>query len=611
MEKKEKKLFAVFVITVVCVAIIVGVSVYYGTKSSEEKGSSANVKKPPATATPKPIPTTTSTPTAKPTPGVAAQIFQKAAVATEHETCSKIGRDILKQQGSAVDALIASQICVGALNMFATGIGGGGFMIVYNRKLKHAEAFDYREVGPSNMTMDMYNGRSTDAKVGGKAVGVPGELRGLRAAFNKYGQLPWRKLFLPTIDLCRKGFPIGKALHEKMVSNKKYLEADPGLKELFMTPNGRYLRDEGSILKREKLAKTLERISMWPDDLYTGDLGRRFVLDVQNAGGLISVDDMKNYKVINRVPLSNKLGKLTHYTLPAPNGGPVLTHILNMNEGYNFKPSDLSTTEKAVLTYHRIVESFKFSYAYRPYLGDPDFQTNKTEFMMHYNKVISKAQANLDRLKIDDSRTHNLSYYGDYFAKNEGYGTAHLSVLAENGDAASSTCTINYGFGAKFRSRTSGIIFNNELADFFRNDSYDGFPWPKANAPGPGKRPLSSTCPSIIVDENGNVVMVVGGSGGTRITLSTAWVIMKKLWFGMELGAAVEDARPQHALFPEYIRNEKRYPLAADIVDGLRKKGHVIKRSSLFAVIQAIYKDKDGRVHAKSDPRKYGRAAGY
>ena len=125
------------------------------------------VKKPPVTATPKPIPTTTtSTPTAKPTPGVAAQIFQKAAVATEHETCSKIGRDILKQQGSAVDALIASQICVGALNMFATGIGGGGFMIVYNRKLKHAEAFDYREVGPSNMTMDMYNGRSTDAKVG-------------------------------------------------------------------------------------------------------------------------------------------------------------------------------------------------------------------------------------------------------------------------------------------------------------------------------------------------------------------------------------------------------------------------------------------------------------
>ncbi|XP_065055046.1 glutathione hydrolase 1 proenzyme-like [Rhopilema esculentum] len=604
MEKGRMKLYAAFLAVLIAVAVIVGVSVHYGTKANNDSAEKGKVVNP----SPKPQSTAKPTPSRPPN---AAKVFAKAAVATDHELCSNIGKDILKQHGSAVDSLIASLICVGAVNLHSTGIGGGGFMVVYNRKEKKAETFDYRETGPATMTVDIFNADPNLGKVGGNAVGVPGEIRGLRAAFNKYGQLPWRKLFQPTIDLCRKGFPIGKALYENMKKYRTTIQKDPGLRELLFQADGTTLLAEGSILKRVKLANTLEKLSLMPDDMYSGDVGKQFITDVRNAGGIMSMEDLIGYKVLEKQPLVNKLGKLTHYTLPAPNGGPVLTHILNMNSGYNFTSADTSTIERSILTYHRIVESFKFSYAYRPYLGDPDHQTNATEFMMNYNKVISKAQAELDRQRIDDSKTHNTSYYADFFAKAEGYGTTHVSVLAENGDAAAATDTINFAFGAKFRSLTSGIIFNNELADFFTNASYSGYSWPKANAPGPGKRPLSSTCPSIIVDENGDVVMVVGASGGTRITLSTAWVIMKTLWFGMELGAAVVDGRPQHALFPEYIRNEKKNPMDPAIIDGLRKKGHVVLTSSLFAVVQAIYKSKDGLVYAKSDPRKYGKSAGY
>eukprot|EP00794_Sanderia_malayensis_P013927 gene13927-15378_t len=610
--RKDAKLYGAFILTIIIVAVVVGVSVYYGTRPSDSKGS-AMAK--PTTAQPTPNP-------------VAAERYTKAAVAADAEICSQVGRDILKKGGSAVDGVIATLICVGTVNFQSTGIGGGGFMVVYNRASKRAETFDYRETGPANLTAEIYNGDATSAKVGGKAVGVPGEIRGLRAAFNKYGNLTWKELFQPSIDLCTKGFPITKHLALNMKKNQKYIFADRGLKELLVYPGTNKLREVGTTLKRPKLAATLKVLSETPESMYTGDIAKQFVKDVQsNNNGLLSLDDMKNYSVIQRTPLEVKLGKDTLFTLPAPNGGPVLTHILNMNEGYNYDKSDTSSLSKTILTYHRIVETLKFSYAYRPYLGDPDFQQNKTKFDQIYQKVISKLQATTDRQKIDDSKTHkNYSFYGDYFSRTEDHGTTHVSVLAENGDAASATDTINYAFGAKFRSMTSGILFNNELADFFRNDSFTGYPWPKANAPGAGKRPLSSTCPSIIVDENGDVRMVVGGSGGTRITLSVAWVkewtsirtmlkclevIMKKLWFDMELGAAVTDARTQHALFPPYIRNEKDYPLSPSVVSGLKKKGHDIRSSSFYAVVQAIYKAKDGTVFAKSDPRKHGKSAGY
>ncbi|XP_057299592.1 glutathione hydrolase 1 proenzyme-like [Hydractinia symbiolongicarpus] len=318
----------------------------------------------------------------------------------------------------------------------------------------------------------------------------------------------------------------------------------------------------------------------------------------------MTANDLKNYKVLEKVPTTTTLNGLTLHTTPLPGGGSVLIHILNMVKGYKFNASYLDTVDEKVLTYHRIVESFKFSYSKRPHLGDPDKVPveNKTEFDKMKEDIISLAKAEMNRMKVNDTSTQKNSYYDQFFTTTEDDGTTHVSVIDKDGNAVSATDTINFAFGAKFRSMKTGIIYNNELADFFLNSTYgDKYPTPLYNAPGAG--PLSSTCPSILVDKDAVLRQSIKNN-------EIRSVIIKKLMLSYNLTSAVEDARPQHAFFPEYIRNEKGYLLSDDIVEGLKKKNHRILQSSLNAIVQGIYVD-GGKIYAKSDPRKEGVAAGY
>lgn len=537
--------------------------------------------------------------------------YTNGAVATDAKNCSDIGLEMLKAGGHAVDAAIASLICVGVVNLHSTGISGGGFMTLYDKAKKKTTVFDYRETGPAGLHANSYAHDKNAAKVGGLAVGVPGEVRGLKLVHEKYGKLRWSQLFEPSIKLAEEGITIGKHMASKLSSStKKAIMADPGLKEILVKEDGTF-KEAGDIIVNKKYADTLRILKDNPEDLYTGNISKSFLSDVNNNNGSMTADDLKNYKVLEKVPITTMLNGLTLHTTPLPGGGSVLIHILNMVKGYKFNASYLDAVDEKVLTYHRIVESFKFSYSKRPHLGDPDKVPvqNKTEFDKMKEDIISLAMADRNRMKVNDTSTQENSYYDPFFTTTEDDGTTHVSVIDKDGNAVAATDTINFGFGAKFRSMKTGIIYNNELADFFLN-SGDKYPTPFYNAPGPGRRPLSSTCPSILVDKDGNVVMVVGGSGGTRITLSTAWVIIKKLMFSYNLTSAVEDARPQHAFFPEYIRNEKGYLLSDDIVEGLKKKNHRILKSSLNAIVQGIYVDGE-KIYAKSDPRKEGVAAGY
>jgi len=545
--------------------------------------------------------------------------FEKAAVATDAGQCSKIGRDLLKENGHAVDAAIAALICAGVVNIHSTGISGGGFMTIYDRSRKESRMFDYREVGPAALTATIFDADPKKAIYGGMAVGVPGELRGLKMAHDQYGKLEWSRLIQPSIDLAESGININQHMFDNMEHSKEKIKKDPGLKELLMKDGE--LLELRALIKNPKYADSLRKIRDNPDDLNTGELSRVLLDDVKANGGVMTANDLKNYQVKVRTPIRIKLNdELTLHTSALPGGGSVLVHILNMVEGFKLSKDDESSMQKKILMYHRIVECFKFSYAMRPYLGDPDNipAAGKADFEEYKDAILSKVNASKHRAMIDDDSTKPIGYYDPFFVTTEDQGTTHVSVLDEEGNAVSATDTINWAFGAKLRSTTSGIVYNNELADYFTKTSYkqsDGktttyFPKPKVNVPGPGRRPLSSTCPSIITDANGNVVMVVGGSGGTRITLATAWVIIKKLWLDYTLAEAIEDARPQHSLFPNLIRNEKGMPLSQEIIDGLKAKHHEFEDVPSNAIIQGIFVE-DGTIFAKADPRKEGDSAGY
>ncbi|KAK3723324.1 hypothetical protein QZH41_014394, partial [Actinostola sp. cb2023] len=411
---------------------------------------------------------------------------------------------MFKKNGSAVDAAVAVMLCVGIMNMHSSGIGGGGFMLVYKRGSKSAEVIDFREEAP-----------------GPSASGVPGEIKGYYTAWQKYGRLSWREVVQPAIDLAKKGVPLGKTTYKAMILRKDYIFNDTGLREIFVKENGDFLK-EGDLMNLTKLAKTLETIQDKPDDFYTGELARQIVQDVRENGGIITLEDMRKYKVKVRKSIGGKLDADYWYSVPPPASGAVLGLILNILKGYNMTAVDKADTKRAILTYHRIIEAFKFAYAYRALLGDQDY-VNLTD-VGTLPKMIDPHFAETLRLRINDNKTFtNISYYGGYYSS-DGGSTTHMSLLAPNGDAVSITSTVNLYFGCKYRSPTTGIIMNNQMDDFSTPGKLNFFKVPPspANFIKPGKRPLSSSSPSVIVDQSGNVRIVAGAAGGTTITTSTA-----------------------------------------------------------------------------------------
>ncbi|KAK3565500.1 hypothetical protein QTP86_010877 [Hemibagrus guttatus] len=452
--------------------------------------------------------------------------YSKAAVASDAGKCSEIGRDMLKRGGSAVDAAIATLLCVGLFNPQSMGIGGGHFFIIYN------------------------------SSTGGLSIAVPGELRGYELAHRRHGRLPWRELFEPSIQLARDGIRVSRALAESMHENNETIKNDPVLCEVFCDSNKTILRENDTI-RFPRLADTYERIAKGGADVfYNGSMAETIVKDIQAAG-------------------------------------------------YNFSPSSVSTPEKKTLTYHRIIEAFRFAYAMRSRLGDPQY-LNITDLI---HNMTSDYFAENIRSQITDNTTHPESYYGPEYFNPETSGTSHLSVLAEDGSAVSVTSTINLYFGSKVMSNSTGIIFNDIMDDFsspYITNTFGIRPSPN-NFIKPGKRPLSSMCPTIISDKHNKVKMVVGGSGGPKITTATALVILNSLFFNYDLKKAVEEPRFHNQL--NYTELEENFEKS--LIDGLVQRNHVISVTGRYsAVVQAVMRQ-DDKICAESDPRKGGNPAGY
>nr|CAD7461069.1 unnamed protein product [Timema tahoe] len=535
-------------------------------------------------------------------------VFWDASVATNGYPCAIIGRNILMKNGSATEAAIAALFCEGVACPQSMGLGGGFFMTIYKRATGKVYTLDSREVAPAAATENMFHGDSNLSQRGGLAVAVPGELKGYQVLFDhpelKSGNVDWRDLIEPTIKLCEEGLEVTPYLANVLQSQEESIKNRQTLGDILINNATQKVWQIGDKIRRPRLAKTLRTIiSEGAEALYNGSLTKDFVKDIQDLGGIITEEDMANYSVKWSDPVSAQLrGNFTLHTMPLPGSGDVLVFMLNILN--TFVPA---TTD--VLTYHRIAESMKYAYGRRTELGDTDFVHNIGDLLKNMTSPTYAAQI---RSQISDTRTWNdASHYGAVLAQPEDHGTANLCVLAPNGDAVAVTSTINLLFGAQEQSLSTGIILNDEMDDFSAPNITNAFGIPPSpnNFIQPGKRPLSSMVPSIVVDGEGDVRLVVGAAGGTKITTATAQVAMNNLWFNKTIKEAVDASRIHHQLFPMSLQYE--YGLLEEYVKGLEAIGHFTTRFAPGgSTVTAISKE-GGRIYSNSDFRRGGIVAGF
>eukprot|EP00055_Hartaetosiga_balthica_P011340 m.51176 g.51176 ORF g.51176 m.51176 type:complete len:624 (-) comp7548_c1_seq3:96-1967(-) len=552
--------------------------------------------------------------------------FQHGAVSADALECSTLGANVLKSGGNAVDAAVTTALCLGIVHGESSGIGGGGFMVVHNATTQESEVIDFREMAPATASSSMYRAfpdclsedadvrRRCASRLGGLASGVPGELRGLELAWQRHGSLPWADLVMPCVDFARQGFKIGKHTADSIAESADLARNE--LLALFLKNDGSLLT-EGDILKRPLLANTLEKIARNGSRVfYEGEIAQRIVTTLQNDDipGIITLDDMKGYTPLVRPVLKSFFHDYEIISAPAPASGSVLGMILGILSYYNLNAS----TANDPLTWHRIDESFRFAYAKRTELADPCCgqagvcdNTTQCDSVLHIQDTMLDPDKTLKwRNKITDDMTHhNTSYYGAHYDVEETPGTTHFSIVDGDGSAVAMTSTVNLLWGSKVMT-PDGIIMNNEMDDFATPGVVNAFgvhPSP-ANFVKPYKRPLSSSAPTIVT-KNGVVRAVAGASGGTKITTSTAQVLVHMLAQGMSAQKSVFSPRIHDQLLPDHTLGEKRVPSA--VRDGLKQRGHVWVETDSIAVTQAIFVDEEGTRWPASDFRKGGRSDGY
>ncbi|KAL3273405.1 hypothetical protein HHI36_014851 [Cryptolaemus montrouzieri] len=524
------------------------------------------------------------------------------AIVTNGQECADIGKSIINKGGKAVDAAIASLFCEGVAMAQSCGLGGGFLMTLFDKKSGKVYILNSRETAPKAATVDMFNGSSDLSSRGILSVAVPAELRGYWRAYNRFGGgVPWKDLVQPTIDLCRNGLPVTEYLEGIYAGKRDLLYADENLRQSYIDPATNNTYKKGQLIRRLKLADTLEIIAKEGGDaLHNGSLTDQFIADIKSLNGIITKEDIQGYEPIWEEPIKMNLpfGQ-TLYTVPLPGSGAILAYMLNMLQLI----LDISQP-KSLTNLQRIVESFKFAYGMRTRLGD----TNTTAMNKFVKDLASMEKAKLTVKLIKDNKTsQDPEYYGAQIAKIGDHGTAHISVLAPDGDAVSVTSTVNLYFGSGVSAKHSDIILNDQMDDFSSPDIVSQFDIPpsKDNFIKPGKRPLSSMCPVIILDKNNEVRLVIGAAGGTKITTAIALVIINHLWYNMTIKESIDSCRLHHQLFPMQIQAEECYA-NDDFENFMTKIGHkqVYNSSDGFSAVTSV--TNDGGIWASYDKRRPG-----
>ncbi|KAH9485370.1 Glutathione hydrolase proenzyme 1 [Psilocybe cubensis] len=487
------------------------------------------------------------------------------AVASENQRCSDIGVDVLKEGGNAVDAAIAATFCTGVVNMFSSGIGGGGFMTVRippNNASSRSEVYtiDFRETAPALSNSTMYVSNPKASQFGGLSVGIPGEVLGLEEAHRRWGTMPWKRLVAPSINLAN-GWEVDRELARRIPWFADLMLNNPDWSAVF-APKGVLLK-LGETIRRTNLSRTLQKISKeGARGFYTGPIADSIVRKAQLEGGIISHSDLEHYSVKVERALEGTYRDKKVYTTHAPTSGPVLLHMLNLVEKYEMR-------ERDGLNIHRLLEIIKFGFAARTKVCDPRFGNNTARI----NELSTKVYADMIFRNITDDCTHPPEYYNPEFDIKVDHGTSHTSVVDKNGMAVSLTSTVNQVFGSRVLDPETGIILNDEMDDFSTPGRPNGFGlWPSPfNYPEPGKRPLSSTVPTIIEHADGSFYLAIGGSGGSKIFPSVFQVILNLGW-GLDISQAIEFGRLHDQLYPLFVEADDVYP--TDILEDLVQRGH-------------------------------------
>jgi gamma-glutamyltranspeptidase/glutathione hydrolase len=518
-----------------------------------------------------------------------------------------VGVSVLQKGGNAIDAAVAVGFALAVTHPFAGNLGGGGYMLI--RLADGRTTFiDFRERAPEKASRNMYldaKGELTRASIEGwRSSGVPGTVRGFEIAVTKYGKRTWAENMAPALELATKGFPVSYALAEGLKGSKS-LAASPESRRIFQK-NGAFY-EVGETLVQPELGQTLERISKnGPTEFYEGETARRFADEMAKHGGIISLADLRNYKAIERTPLS---GRYRNYTIvtapPSSSGGIALLEMLGIIEGSGYEKAGLGSASAI----HYVAEAMRRAYADRnEYVGDPDFVKVPIAGLLD-PAYLAKLRASIDP---EHATPSDLVRPGRPVGS-EQMETTHYSVVDAAGNAVAVTYTLNGGYGNGITVPGLGFLLNNEMDDFASkpgSPNMFGLVQGEVNAIAPGKRPLSSMTPTIVL-KDGKLFMTVGAPGGSRISTAVLQVILNVVDFGLNVQDAVDAPRFHHQWQPDKLSLERG--ISPDTVALLKSRGYDVDYAPgvVLAQVAAILSD-GGWLQGASDGRSAaGKAAGY
>ena len=522
-------------------------------------------------------------------------------VVSQRKVASEVGAKILREGGNAVDAAVATALALAVVLPRAGNLGGGGFMLIYSEELKKTVAIDYREMAPLQASRDMFldsNGNydRKKAQFSLLSAGVPGTVAGLHYALKKYGTLSWEAVIDPAITLAEDGFVVPHDLSSVLSNYRNRLTANAATARAYYKRN-KVPYEAGEIIKLPDLAWSLKELKkQGPAAFYKGKIAEKIVAEMERNGGLITSEDLANYKVKERVPVK---GVYKGYEIvsmpPSSSGGVHLIQMLNMLEPFSLKEMGFGSAQSI----HLMSEVMKRAYADRSrYLGDTDFVsvpliglTNK-----EYAKALLKEISLTEVTSSEDISNGNPLPY-------ESPDTTHFSVMDGKGNVVANTYTLNFSYGSGIVIPGTGILMNNEMDDFSSKKGVPnayGLVGFEANEIKAQKRPLSSMTPTIVF-KNQKPYLVLGSPGGSRIITTVLQVVINVLEHDMNIKQAVISPRIHHQWLPDVLLMEEGF--SSDTIDLLKEKGHTIRPSRTMGSVQAII-SKDNYLYGAADPRR-------